>query len=182
MTGSYRPLTVLGLGNTFLRDDGVGVRVVQALELLAQRDPTLLPAETRLVDGGILDFELLRVVDGARALLLVDGVDLGWPPGTVDVLRGDAILAAGRRVGASPAGSVGELVAVARLMGWLPGHVSLLGIQVGEVVFGPGLTPTVEAALPRALDLAGRELWVLDAAAAGGAHVTPTAVTVGGIA
>jgi hydrogenase maturation protease len=165
MSVSTRPLTVLGIGNTMLRDDGVGVRVVEALEVLARRDPTLLPPDTRLVDGGVLDLDLLRVVEGARALLLIDGVDLGWAPGTVAVLRGDAIPAAGRRVGASTAGSVGELVAVARLMGWLPEHVSLLGVQVEEVAFGAGLTRTAEGAVPRALELAGRELWMLDAAA-----------------
>jgi len=165
MTAATHPITVLGIGNTLLRDDGVGVRVVEALELLSRRDPDLLPPGTRLVDGGILDLELLHVVDGARALLLVDGVDMGWAPGAVDVLRGDAILGAGRRVGGSSAGSVGELVAVARLMGWLPDHVALLGIQVGEVTVGEGLTPGVEAALPRALGLARRELAALAAAA-----------------
>ncbi len=169
MTARDCPIVVLGIGNPLLRDDAVGVRLVEALELFARRDPTMLPADTRLFDGGTLDLDLLRVIEGSAALLLIDGVDLGWPPGEVRVLRGDAILSAGEGIGSSAGGSVGELLGVARLMGWLPDHVSLLGVQVEEVTLGLGITPTLEAALPRAIDTALLELASLEAAVAGSA-------------
>lgn len=156
------PAVVIGVGNILLRDDGAGVRVVEALRALATRDPGALPPATRLVDGGTLGTELLRTVQGARSLLLLDAVDLGLAAGTVRVLRGDAIEAAGGRWGAAADGGVGELLGVARLMGWLPGPVALVGIQVGEVRFGMGLSAAVEAALPAAVEMARRELRKLD--------------------
>ena len=89
------PAVVLGVGNVLLRDDGVGVRVLEELRRLAAVDPAMAPDGTRLVDGGTLGLDLLGTVHGARALLLLDGVSLGLEAGTVTVLRGDEIAAAG---------------------------------------------------------------------------------------
>jgi hydrogenase maturation protease len=145
------PAVVLGVGNVLLRDDGVGVRVVEALRSLVSHDPYALPEGIRLVDGGTLGLDLLRTVEDARCLLLLDAVDLGQEAGTVSVLRGDAILAAGGSWGRSVPGGVGELLSVARLMGWLPDPVAMVGVQVHDTDFGVGLSERVEAAMPHAI-------------------------------
>ena len=93
------PAVVIGVGNVLLRDDGVGVRVVEALRSAARHDPTALPESTRLVDGGTLGVDLLSAVEGARSLVLIDAVDLDQPAGTVSVLRGDAIAGVRRPLG-----------------------------------------------------------------------------------
>ncbi len=152
------PPVVLGVGNILLRDDGIGVRVVEALRSLAERDPYALPEGTRLVDGGTLGLDLLRTVGDARCVLLLDAVDLGLQPGTVSVLRGDAILAAGSSWGRSVPGGVGELLSVARLMGWLPDPLAMVGVQVHDTSFGVGLSERVAAALPSAVETAREEL------------------------
>jgi hydrogenase maturation protease len=161
VTTAAAPALVIGLGNVLLRDDGAGIRAVEALRDLAERDQTM-PPDTRFVDGGTLGLDLLRTVEGARSLLLLDAVDLDLAPGTVTVLRGDAIVAAGGRWGGAAEGGVGELLAVARLMGWLPEPVALVGIQVADVGFGMGLSEPVEAALPGVVEAARRELLELD--------------------
>ena len=158
MAGPADPPVVLGVGNVVLRDDGVGVRVVEALRALAHHDTHALPEGTRLVDGGTLALDLLRAVEGGGCLLLVDAVDLGLPPGTIRVLPRDAILAAGSSGGRSVPGGVGEWLAVARLMGWLPEPVAMVGIQVEDTDFGIGLSNAVEMALPGAVERTRLEL------------------------
>ncbi|MCJ7711984.1 MAG: hydrogenase maturation protease, partial [Chloroflexi bacterium] len=106
----------------------------------------------------------LQTVRGARSLLLVDAVNQGRAPGTVIVLRGQAITAAGGD-GATP-GGVGELLAMGRLMGWLPDRVTLLGIEAADTGMGVGLSPGVEAAVPAAVEMARVELRALDERAA----------------
>jgi len=155
------PAVVIGVGNILRGDDGAGVRAVEALRAAWARDPMALPVDTRLVDGGTLGLDLLRTVAEARALVLLDAVDLQLPAGTVRVLRGDDIVAAGGGWGGAADGGVGELLAIARLMGWLPDRVSLVGIQVDAVGFGIGLSEPVEAALPLAVETARHELRVL---------------------
>jgi hydrogenase maturation protease len=156
------PAVVIGLGNVLRRDDGVGVRAAEALRSAAGRDPDALPTSTRIVDGGTLGVDLLGAVEGARRLVLLDAMDLDQPAGTVSVLRGDDILAAGGRWGRSVPGGVGQLLSVARLMGWLPDTVALVGIQVDDTGFGMGLSERVAAALPRAVEAACAELRELD--------------------
>jgi hydrogenase maturation protease len=153
---------VIGVGNLLLHDDGVGVRVIEALRSELARDPGALPTATRLVDGGTLGVDLLPSVEGARSLLLLDAVDLDQPAGTISVLRGDDILAAGGTWGGCIPGGVGELLSVARLMGWLPEPVALVGIQVDDTSYGEGLSESVAAALPRAVERARHELRELD--------------------
>jgi hydrogenase maturation protease len=167
VTGPRAPIAVLGVGNVLLRDDGVGVRVAEALERLAAHDPSVLPTCTHIVDGGTLDVGVLRAVEGARALLVVDGMDLDEPPGTVRVLRGDAITVAGTRTPGGGGGGIGELLALGRVMGWIHGPVALVAVQVGDVTFNLGLSVAVEAALPAAVEAARRTLWELDAEAVG---------------
>ncbi|HEY4753449.1 MAG TPA: hydrogenase maturation protease, partial [Candidatus Limnocylindrales bacterium] len=135
-TASVAPAVVLGVGNVLLRDDGVGVRVVEALRSAAAADPESLPAGTRLVDGGTLGLDLLDELEGARSLLVVDAADLAQPPGMVRVLRDPelAVVAAGTRHGVE--GGVSGLLGMARLMGWLPSRVALVGIQTDDTSGG----------------------------------------------
>ncbi len=152
------PAVVIGLGNVLLRDDGVGVRLVEELRSAIERDPAAIPGATRLIDGGTLGVDLLASLEGARSLLLLDALDLDQPAGTVSVLRGDDILTVGGTWGGCIPGGVGELLSVARLMGWLPERVALVGIQVDDTTYGVGLSERVAAALPRALATARDEL------------------------
>jgi hydrogenase maturation protease len=167
------PAVVLGVGNVLLRDDGVGVRVVEELRRLVGDEPAALPEGTRLVDGGTLGLGLLDTVRGAGSLLLLDAVNLDREAGTVSVLRGDAIGAAGGPGAGATPGSVGELLAVARLMGWLPDPVTLVGVQVGDTGFGIGLSPSVEVAVSDAVEIARMELCALDERATAGRSATP---------
>jgi len=173
VTAPEGPVVVLGVGNVLLGDDGVGIRVLEELRRRGLDDPAAVPEGTRLVDGGTLGLGLLDAVRGARSLLLLDAVNLGQTAGTVSVLCGDAIAAAGGPGAGTTPGSVGELLAVARLMGWLPDPVTLVGVQAGDTRFGTGLSSLVEAAVSGAVETARTELRALDERAAGGRPAVP---------
>jgi hydrogenase maturation protease len=158
---AVRPLVVIGVGNILLGDDAIGVRVIEALRELQEHDPVALPEETRLIDGGTLLMDLLHTVKGARGLVLVDALHLDEPEGTVSVQYGDAIVPVGGAHGQAP-NSVGELLAVARLMGWLPEPTALVGVEVKSIEFGTELSPVVAAALPAAVDTVCTQLRVMD--------------------
>ena len=166
MSDEGRPIVVLGIGNVLLRDDGVGVEIVRSLERLVDRGAVELPPGTRLLDGGTLGLDLLPVVSEARAIVLVDAVDLGCAPGSVVVVD-DATL---RHAPAGPlqAGrdGLGDLLVAARLMGTRPGAMVLVGVQPSEIETGLGLTDVVRAAVPAAVQATIRELERLGAVAA----------------
>jgi hydrogenase maturation protease len=83
-------ILVAGIGNIFLGDDAFGVEVAQRL---ARRT---LPEEVRVVDFGIRGLDLTyALMDGYEAVILVDAVSFGGPPGTLYVLEPDRGEAAG---------------------------------------------------------------------------------------
>ncbi len=167
MSRSDGPLLVLGVGNVLLRDEGVGVRVVREIEGLTASGRVELPAGTRLVDGGTLGLDLLPLIDDSRALLMVDAIDLGRAPGSVEVMHGGALQGAiAGHISPHQVG-VGDLLAAARLMGTLPEAVALIGIQPAEIAVGLALTDVVEAAVPAAVHAVVMELRRLAAAVPG---------------
>jgi hydrogenase maturation protease len=161
MTSGGGSLVVVGIGNVLLRDDGAGVEVVREIERRAGRRDPGLPAGTALVDGGTLGLGLLPLVTGARGLILVDAVDGGREPGTVEVIRGEAVFeafeaaAGGGRGGevAMGRGGLGELLAAARLAGADPAAIVLVGIQPAEIAVGLEPTAAIRQAMPAAIEI-----------------------------
>jgi hydrogenase maturation protease len=152
VTVSDGPILVLGIGNVLLGDDGIGVHVVGALERLAERGLVRLPPDARLVDGGTLGLALLPLVWTARAVVLVDAVELGRAPGAVEVLDGEALGGvAARQVAPLPVG-VDDIVAAARLTDGAPDAIVLVGVQPGEIAPGIELSRAVRAAVPAAAE------------------------------
>ncbi len=158
MNHPVAPLVVIGVGNVMLGDDAVGVRVVEALRAQAEAASGTVPSGTRLVDGGTLGLDLLDPVRESRALVLVDAVRLGGPAGEVRVLDGHAMGSAGGAADGGAGTPVGELLAVARLMGWLPTRVAMVAIEVGDLEAGVHLSPAVAGAIPAAVAAVRREL------------------------
>lgn len=149
---------VLGIGNILLRDEGVGVVVARRIEAAREAGDMVMPANTRVVDGGTLGLDLLPMIGDATQVVMVDAVDLKQAPGTVSVLRDEAVQAAlSGHVSPHQIG-VGDLVAAARLMGIMPPRLTLVGIQPGEIAIGLELTEPVAAAVDVAIDLVRREL------------------------
>ena len=138
-------ILVLGIGNTLLSDEGVGIHAVERL----RRHPARLPDVT-LLDGGTLSFSLLPDVEEADALIVVDAARLSLPPGTVRRFSGprmDRLVRAGIRT----AHEVGlkELLDLARLDGRLPRYRALIAVEPCTLDWGTTLSPPVFASLDR---------------------------------
>jgi hydrogenase maturation protease len=144
-TQATHDVLVLGLGNTLLADDGVGVHVVRHLAAT----PDALPG-LRMLDGGTLGFRLMAAITQSQSVILVDAAQLGERPGTVRLLHEQALadhVSRGGRMSAHEAGLV-DLLTLARLEGWTPARLALLGIQPKLVDWGDRLSLPVSRSLP----------------------------------
>jgi hydrogenase maturation protease len=154
-------ILLLGIGNTLLSDEGVGLHVLQTL---AEGDP--LPPELESLDGGTLSFTLAGPIQDADALIVVDAAQLNAAPGTWQLLRGeamDAFLLGNRKSSVHEVGLT-DLRAIAILAGHWPGRRALLAIQPQMVDWGEQLSPAVAQAVP-AVAVAIRALiqeWLLE--------------------
>ena len=157
MSSPAGDVLVLGVGNVLMRDEGVGVHVARAIA----GEASLVGDDVRVVDGGTLGLDLLPLVADARAVILVDAVDLRANPGTIGVLRGDAVHGVlGGHLSSHQVG-LGDLVAVGRLAGVLPDRIVLVGIQPAAIEVGLDLTTECAAAVPLAIDAIRAELAAL---------------------
>jgi hydrogenase maturation protease len=155
---------VLGIGNLLLRDEGVGVRVVQAMERATQPSPPSppgpirLPPGVELADGGTAGGDLLDLICGRELLIVVDAIDADAEPGTI--LRFDAselIRRPGHEVSLHQVGLL-ETLRMAELLGQPPGRTVILGVAPASIEPGLELTPAVAAVVPRVIELVLTEL------------------------
>jgi hydrogenase maturation protease len=138
-------ILVLGIGNTLLADEGVGILAMHALESQFGARENM-----EFIDGGTLSFTLAVPISECDALLVIDAAELGAAPGTVRSFEGDEM---DRFLGENRKSSVHEvglldLRAISLLTGFWPQHRALIGIQPDFVGWGEALTPAVAAALP----------------------------------
>jgi hydrogenase maturation protease len=138
---------VLGIGNTLLSDEGVGVHVLAALSQCS------LPGDqVELVDGGTLSFTLAVPIEDAEALIVVDAAQLQAAPGSLQVFEGeemDRFLTAQKRSSVHEVGLT-DLMNIARLTERWPEKRALVAIQPDKVDWGEHPTPAVQSAIPLA--------------------------------
>ncbi|MFY1671531.1 hydrogenase maturation protease [Plantactinospora sp. WMMB334] len=133
---------VIGIGNEFRRDDGVGPAVVA---LLRGRD---LPG-VRLVDCDGETGRLLELWCDADLVILVDAVRTRQPrPGRIHRRSMHHAAVAGRPA-SSHGSDLGAAVELARALGRLPRLLLLYAVEAADTSFGVGLSPAVAAAADR---------------------------------
>ena len=138
-------ILVLGIGNTLLADEGVGIFAMRELEARFGAR-----GDIEFIDGGTLSFTLAAPISECSALLVIDAAELGVAPGTVRSFEGeemDRFLGANRKSSVHEVGLL-DLMSISRLSGHWPERRALIGIQPSLVDWGEALTPAVAAALP----------------------------------
>jgi hydrogenase maturation protease len=152
MTAALRIL-VLGVGNTLLQDDGVGVHVTESLRARPAGAPEPFDAKLDFIDGGTIGLSLLPALEDADSVIVVDASELGERPGTLRIFRDreiDLQLSGKRRTVHEVA--LADLFAAAGIRNRGPARRALVAIQPASTELGLALTPDVEAALPRACE------------------------------
>jgi hydrogenase maturation protease len=143
-----KPTLVLGIGNTLLSDEGVGIHM---LDYLREQYPDLPHVD--YLDGGTLSFTLAPYIEATDKLIVVDAAELQAPPGTVKILAGQQMdHFAGKTKRSVHEVSLGDLLAIAHLTDALPENRALIAIQPAVVDWGHDLTAPVEQALPVAAE------------------------------
>lgn len=131
---------VLGVGNTILADEGVGVRVI---EMLA-RD-YVMPAGVAVIDAGTSSMEMLEDLSHLDFLLVVDAVAAGKAPGERVRLAGDEVPVFFRR-NLSPHGiGLSDVLAALEFLDAAPKEMVVLGVQPCSLALSTELTPMIAA-------------------------------------
>ncbi len=157
---------VIGLGNTEMGDDGIGVRLVEALR--EQRDrgewdgsarPGRGEVELVLADGDPV-LAGARIAEGGP-VLLVDAIDMKGEPGSFRLFGADEADFPDTASRASTHSlATSQIVEIARGLG-RAGSLRLMGIQLAEARPGGGLSPALQEKLPEMLERIKEEVELL---------------------
>ncbi len=143
-------VTVMGVGNPLMRDEGVGVRVAEVL-----MSSFTWPENVTVLDAGTMGMGILNLFRDADYVLVTDAVDgTGEAPGTVVRLSAEDV-APNQVMHSLHDVRLVDVLEAAELMGIRP-ESDFVGVQVADMGAGSkelavGLTPAVEAAVPAAI-------------------------------
>lgn len=144
---------VLGLGNTLLRDEGVGVCVIQAL---AER--YVMPPEVEIVDGGTCGMELLDIIAGCDHLLICDAVRADAPAASLIRLTDAQVPALFHNRYSPHQLGVADVLATLSLTDETPDSITLIGVVPKDLALGLELSSEVAQAAERAVQCLADEL------------------------
>lgn len=148
-------LLLIGVGNEFRSDDGVGILVARRI-----REKNLPGVDIVECDGEAA--ALLDVWAGTKTVVVVDAVSSGAPPGTIhriDVRRQSVP----QELFPFSTHSLGlaHAVELARSLGKLPVNIIIYGIEGERFAAGSTLSPKVQVALNEVVQLVTGELFSL---------------------
>jgi len=140
---------ILGIGNTLLSDEGIGIHVLHALQEQEQ-----LEGDIEYLDGGTLSFTLADPIQDCDQLIVVDASEIKQEPGGVDVYENeqmDHFITSGNKKSVHEVG-LADVMSISLLSGNLPEKRALVGIQPELLDWGNEPTPAVKQAIPVACE------------------------------
>jgi len=147
-----KKILVLGIGNTLLGDDGVGVHCMRRL----QAKYSGLVEDVEFLDGGTLSFTLAGYLEVTNHLIVIDAAQLQKSPGAVAIFENDEMDQFIRHNKKSSVHEVSllDLLAITQLAGHMPRHRALIAIQPQYIDWSETLSETVNHAIPKACEQA----------------------------
>jgi hydrogenase maturation protease len=142
----YKAL-VVGFGNPFRRDDGIGPAVIRRL----QSEGSLKGFE--LLDGGTDGFLLLELAKQYEQIVIVDAVDMGMTPGEIRVFAPEEAKLMIHTDALSTHGfGLAEVIALMEKLA-VQKDLRIIGVQVKDVSFGERLSPEIASKIGEILGL-----------------------------
>ncbi|MCU7845804.1 MAG: HyaD/HybD family hydrogenase maturation endopeptidase [Candidatus Thiodiazotropha sp. (ex Monitilora ramsayi)] len=140
---SIETVLILGIGNTLLTDEGIGVHLVERM-----RNEVGEMKGVEYMDGGTLSFTLAEPIGRVDGLIVVDAARMGEAPGSLKVFHDEEMdrYLSGNRSSVHEV-SLTDLMDIARLSESLPQQRCLIGIEPESVDWGEAPTQKVDAAI-----------------------------------
>ncbi|HIH74213.1 MAG TPA: hydrogenase maturation protease [Methanosarcina sp.] len=153
----HSPVRILGCGSPLMGNDGIGIRIIEALKKTELEGLEGLD----IADAGVCGLDLLNLLDGARKVIIVDAVLTGSRPGSVHRIKGRDLLE-----GSEPHTLVSvhdltitDVLRIGEQIQSLP-EVIVIGIEIGEVAteISTDISPEVLRSVDEAVKLIREEV------------------------
>ena len=146
MNRIMKNILILGIGNIFRKDDGIGSHLAQRILESGLR----LPDNVEVVDGGTAFYDLVPIMTGRDHIIIIDALKVDDDPGSVyrfpaKHLKSTVVS------GWFPVFSIQELIFQINVAGYNP-NVEIIGIVPKDIEsLECGLSDIVEKSMPVAI-------------------------------
>jgi hydrogenase maturation protease len=149
---------IIGLGNSILRDDGVGIHA--AREIGRRLSAAGLESIVDIVETEVAGFALMELMSGWKRVILVDCIQFdGVEPGAVIQINPDD-LHTSLRLRSVHEIDLSTALELGRRLGFsMPDRLVIFGVQAQDAfTFGETMTEAAERGLEKAVDLVIEEI------------------------
>lgn len=155
-TKKYRIL-IIGIGNTLMSDDGVGIHLIRKLQKKVHEGDDSLK-NISLLEVGTSALYYLEAISRAENLILLDAVKGGAQAGSIYHLQEDDFKTDLQMNRDFHGYSVLDVIKLSREITQLPANLIIYGIEPETLSLGEELSRSVKNALPKVIKLIIEEI------------------------
>ncbi|MFA5015326.1 MAG: hydrogenase maturation protease [Actinomycetota bacterium] len=137
-------IKIVGFGNKFRSDDGIGIRVIKELQKLD------IFKDIEIIDGGTSGTDLIFWIKNCRKIIIIDAVDTGGKIGDVVNIKVDDIEEFVKKDCRSLSLhdlNLADILKLIKALG-IKTDISIIGIKPKSIDFGDRLSPEIERKIP----------------------------------
>jgi hydrogenase maturation protease len=149
---SQKSILILGIGNLLLKDEGIGVHVVNRMSEMT------LPPDVEVMDGGTLGMDLLYYIEGRKKVIVVDTVNAGDPPGTLYRFTDKELAVKKDFLRTAHGIDFVDVVKTSQMLGNKPEEIVFIGVEPQDISEGLEPTALIAKRIPVIIELVMKEL------------------------
>lgn len=138
-------IIIIGFGNKYRSDDGIGIKVIEELKKLD------FFKGIEIVDGGTSGTDLIFLAKEYRKILLIDAVDTGKDTDEVICIKADNIeefIKKGYKSLSLHDLNLADILKLVRALK-IDSDITIIGVRPKNIDFGERLSPEVERKIPQ---------------------------------
>lgn len=135
-------VTIIGIGNLLLQDDGIGVHVARSLQ------KTALPDGVNVIDGGTSP-EIYSYIESTEKLIVIDAMETGDVPGSVYRIPIEDLTTEVAKFTSIHEINLVSMLKTMRLLGKGPQETVIIGIQPRDMNVSTELSPELQQKIPQ---------------------------------
>lgn len=157
--GIKKSVKIIGFGNLFMGDDGIGIKVIEELK---NRDIFRENNNVEIIDGGTSGVDLIFILQNADKAIIIDAVDSGQKIGEISVFSIEDIKEIKRKNKTFKSFSMHDmdLAEVFELIKTLNMNkiIRIIGINPKNIGYSDKLSPEIENKIPEIIKLIEKEI------------------------
>lgn len=136
-------ILIIGIGNTLLQDEGIGVHLINELRKMS------VPDNVFLVDNSSGELDLMDYMHkGIEKVIIIDAIKGGRTPGTTFRLSANEVITATKHIYALHHTELVDTCHMIDLFGRKPKEIVIVGVVPKETEWSLSLSPELQAKVP----------------------------------